>query len=67
MYSESVSINLSVRAGLLMSSIPKLNQYQMPWGAISAAGCLMLLPAILFIVIFEKNIMGGLMMGSIKQ
>ncbi len=52
---------------LLMSSIPKLNQYQMPWGAISAAGCLMLLPAILFIVIFEKNIMGGLMMGSIKQ
>lgn len=52
---------------LLMSSIPKMNQYQMPWGSISAAGCLMLLPAILFIVIFEKNIMGGLMMGSIKQ
>ncbi|MEI3196819.1 MAG: carbohydrate ABC transporter permease [Lachnospiraceae bacterium] len=52
---------------LLMSSIPKVNQYQMPWGAISAAGCLMLLPAILFIVCFEKNIMGGLMMGSIKQ
>lgn len=52
---------------LLMSSIPKMNQYQMPWGAISAAGCLMLLPAILFIVLFEKNIMGGLMMGSIKQ
>lgn len=52
---------------LLMSSIPKMNQYQMPWGSISAAGCLMLLPAIIFIVIFEKNIMGGLMMGSIKQ
>lgn len=52
---------------LLMSSIPKMNQYQMPWGSISAAGCLMLLPAILFIVVFEKNIMGGLMMGSIKQ
>lgn len=52
---------------LLMSSIPKMNQYQMPWGAISAAGCMMLLPAILFIVCFEKNIMGGLMMGSIKQ
>lgn len=52
---------------LLMSSIPKANQYQMPWGAISAAGCLMLLPAVLFIVLFEKNIMGGLMMGSIKQ
>ena len=33
----------------------------------SAAGCMMLLPAILFIVCFEKNIMGGLMMGSIKQ
>ena len=52
---------------LLMSSIPKANQYQMPWGSISAAGCLMLLPVIVFVVLFEKNIMGGLMMGSIKQ
>lgn len=52
---------------LLMSAIPKMNQYQMPWGAISAAGCIMLFPVIVFIVCFEKNIMGGLMMGSVKQ
>ena len=52
---------------MLMSSIPNVNQYQLPWGSISAAGCLMLLPAVLFITLFEKNIMGGLMMGSIKQ
>lgn len=52
---------------MLMSSIPKVNQYQMPWGAISAAGCMMLLPVIIFILCFEKQIMGGLMMGSVKQ
>lgn len=52
---------------MLMSTIPKVNQYQMPWGAISAAGCMMLLPVIVFILCFEKQIMGGLMMGSVKQ
>jgi len=51
----------------LMANIPRANQYQLPWDTISAAGCLMLLPTIIFIVCFEKQILEGLMMGSIKQ
>lgn len=52
---------------MMMNTIPRVNQYQLPWDTISAAGCLMLLPVLLFVILFEKNIMGGLMMGSIKQ
>lgn len=52
---------------MLVYNVPRLNEWQEPWGTISAAGCLMLLPTVLFILFFEKRIMAGLMMGSIKQ
>lgn len=60
------SKNIKVMS-LLMNNIPRVNEFNLPWDTISAAGCLMLLPSILFILFFEKNIMEGLMMGSIKQ
>lgn len=52
---------------MLVYNVPRVNEWQEPWGPISAAGCLMLLPTVLFILFFEKRIMAGLMMGSIKQ
>lgn len=52
---------------MLLYNVPRLNEWQEPWGTIAAAGCLMMLPTILFILFFEKRIMSGLMMGSVKQ
>ena len=52
---------------MLIYNVPRTNQYKEPWDTISAAGCIMLFPTILFILVFEKNILNGLMMGSIKQ
>lgn len=52
---------------LLIYNVPRTSQWQEPWNTISASGCVMLLPTVLFILLFEKNILNGLMMGSIKQ
>jgi ABC-type glycerol-3-phosphate transport system permease component len=60
------SKNLKIMSTILFV-IPRANEFQMPWDTISAAGCLMLLPSIIIVVVFEKNILNGLMMGSIKQ
>lgn len=51
---------------MLLYNVPRLNEWQEPWGTISAAGCLMMLPTVIFILLFERRIMSGLMMGSIK-
>jgi multiple sugar transport system permease protein len=47
--------------------IPRINQYNVPWEKISSLAIIMLVPIVIFIIIFEKNIMEGLMAGSIKQ
>lgn len=52
---------------MLLYNVPRLNEWQEPWGTISAAGCLMLAPTVLFILFFEKQIMSGLVAGSVKQ
>lgn len=52
---------------MLLYNVPRINEWQEPWGTISAAGCMMLAPTVLFILFFEKQIMSGLMTGSIKQ
>jgi ABC-type glycerol-3-phosphate transport system permease component len=52
---------------MLIFNVPRNNQWQEPWDTISASGCIMVLPTILFILFFEKNILEGLSMGSIKQ
>jgi len=51
----------------LLFNVPRQNEWQEPWGIIAGAGCIMLAPTILFILFFEKQIMSGLMMGSVKQ
>lgn len=50
-----------------MLEISTISPYQIPWDKISALSALMLVPIILFIVIFEKQIMEGLMAGGVKS
>lgn len=57
------SMPLSV--GITM--IPRIDQFNIPWEMISALATLMLLPIILFVMVFERNIMDGLITGSIKE
>ena len=52
---------------MLVFHVPRVNEWQEPWGTISASGVILMLPTVLFILFFEKNIMEGLMMGSLKQ
>lgn len=50
-----------------LTLIPRVNQYNVPWEKISALATLMLIPIVLFVVFFEKNIIDGLTAGSVKQ
>lgn len=50
-----------------LTLIPRVNQYNVPWEKISALATLMLIPIIIFVVFFEKNIIDGLTAGSVKQ
>jgi multiple sugar transport system permease protein len=49
-----------------ITEIPRVSQYHTPWDQMSALGTLMLLPIVVFVVAFERNIMQGLMAGSVK-
>ncbi len=49
-----------------ITEIPRVSQYHTPWDKMSALGFLMLLPSLIFVILFEKNIMQGLMAGSVK-
>ncbi len=42
------------------------NMYAVPWDLVSAMGCIILLPIIVFVAIFEKQIMEGIMAGGVK-
>jgi len=42
------------------------NMYGVPWDLVSAMGCIILLPIIIFVAIFEKQIMDGIMAGGVK-
>lgn len=50
-----------------ITMIPRVSQYYVPWEKISSMATLILLPIVVFVIIFEKNIMEGIMAGSIKQ
>lgn len=43
------------------------DMYTVPWDLISAMGWIIMLPIIIFTVIFEKRIMSGIMAGGVKQ
>lgn len=50
-----------------LTLIPRVNQYNVPWERISALATIMMIPIILFVIFFEKNIIDGLTAGSVKQ
>lgn len=50
-----------------ITTIPKQNSYSMPWDLISTMGWIILIPIILFVLLFEKQIMDGIMAGGVKQ
>lgn len=49
-----------------ISTLPRANAYDVPWDLLSAMGCIILVPIILFVMIFEKHIMEGIMAGGVK-
>ena len=42
------------------------NMYGVPWDLVSAMGWIILLPIIVFVAVFEKQIMDGIMAGGVK-
>lgn len=50
-----------------LTLVPRISQYNIPWEKISALSTVMLIPIVLFVLIFERNIMEGLTAGSVKQ
>lgn len=50
-----------------ITTIPRESSYQLPWDKISTMGWYMIFPVIIFVVIFEKHIMEGIMAGGVKQ
>lgn len=50
-----------------ITTVPRQNTYDVPWEMISTIGCIIILPIIIFVLIFEKQIMEGIMAGGVKQ
>lgn len=50
-----------------ITTIPRESSYQLPWDKISTMGWIIVFPIILFVLIFQKNIMEGIMAGGVKQ
>jgi len=50
-----------------LTMVPRIDQFLVPWDLVSALVAIMIVPMIIFVVIFEKKIMSGLMAGSLKQ
>ena len=48
-------------------TVPQEFTYQVPWDLISTMGWYIVLPIVIFVMIFEKNIMDGIMAGGVKQ
>ncbi len=40
--------------------------YAVPWDLVSAKGWIIIFPIIIFVAIFEKQIMDGIMAGGVK-
>lgn len=45
----------------------KDNMYSVPWDLISAMGWIIILPIIIFVAVFQKQIMSGIMAGGVKS
>lgn len=49
-----------------ITTIPRNNAYSVPWDLTSAMGWIILLPIIVFVAVFQKQIMEGIMAGGVK-
>jgi len=49
-----------------ITTLPSVDGYSVPWELVSAMGCVIILPIIVFICIFEQQIMDGIMAGGVK-
>jgi len=49
-----------------ITMIPTRNAYSVPWDLTSAMGWIILFPIIIFVSVFQKQIMEGIMSGSVK-
>jgi ABC-type glycerol-3-phosphate transport system permease component len=43
------------------------NMYSVPWDLVSAMGWIILCPIIIFVAVFERRIMDGIMAGGVKS
>ena len=50
-----------------ITTIPKESSFTMPWDMVSTMGWFIVFPIIIFVLIFEENIMEGIMAGGVKQ
>lgn len=50
-----------------ITTVPRANTYDVPWDMISTIGFIIILPIVIFVLIFEKQIMEGIMAGGVKQ
>ena len=57
----------AVPLSLGISMVPREVQLAIPWEKISAMGSLIIAPIILFVTVFQRQIMDGLMAGGVKQ
>lgn len=49
-----------------ITTLPSLDGYSIPWELVSAMGCVIILPIIIFVSIFQRQIMDGIMAGGVK-
>ncbi len=60
------SNNIQVLSVAIVQLPLRDNMYGVPWDLVSAMGWIILLPIIIFVAVFEKQIMDGIMAGGVK-
>lgn len=60
------SDNISVLSTAITQLPLRDNMYSVPWDLVSATGFVIILPIIIFVAIFQKQIMEGIMAGGVK-
>lgn len=58
--------NIQVLSVAIVQLPLRNNMYAVPWDLVSAMGWIILLPIIIFVAVFEKQIMEGIMVGGVK-
>lgn len=58
--------NIQVLSTAIVQLPLRDNMYAVPWDLVSAMGWIIILPIIIFVAVFEKQIMDGIMAGGVK-